>query len=103
MGQAATSAGSATPHGRAVGRYLMFGQIGSGGTATVHFGRLQGPDGFSRTVALKRLHPHLAGDPFFVSLLLAEARVAARINHPNVVSLLDLIRLDKGEVMLVMD
>jgi serine/threonine-protein kinase len=103
MGQAASSLGSATPHGRAVGRYLMFGQIGSGGTATVHFGRLQGPDGFARTVALKRLHPHLASDPYFVSLLLSEARLAARINHPNVVSLLDVVRLGSGEVLLVMD
>ena len=51
------------PHGRVLGRYLIFGEIGSGGTATVHFGRLRGPAGFGRTVALKRLHGHLATDP----------------------------------------
>src|SRR3954447_22911682 len=89
--------------GRVMGRYLMYGQIGSGGTSTVHFGRLQGTDGASGTVALKRLHPHLANDPFLASLLLSEAKLAARVRHPNVVSLRDVVRLDHGEALLVMD
>jgi serine/threonine protein kinase len=91
------------PHGRVVGRYLMYGQIGSGGTATVHIGRLRGQGGFARTVALKRLHAHLARDPYFASLFLSEARLGARISHPNVASLLDVVRLGDGELLLVMD
>jgi serine/threonine protein kinase len=91
------------PHGRVVGRYLMFSEIGSGGTATVHFGRSRGPAGSARTVALKRLHPHLANDPFFASLFVSEARLTAHVHHRNVVPLLDLVRLDDGEVVLVMD
>ena len=71
--------------GRQIGRYLLFGEIASGGMATVHFGRLSGPAGFSRTVAIKRLHPQFAKDPDFVSMFLDEARLAARIRHPNVV------------------
>ena len=39
-----------------VGRYAIFGEIAAGGMATVHYGRLLGPIGFSRTVAVKRLH-----------------------------------------------
>jgi serine/threonine-protein kinase len=46
-----------------IGRYTIYGKIASGGMASVHFGRLAGGAGFSRTVAIKRLHPHLAEDP----------------------------------------
>jgi serine/threonine-protein kinase len=70
--------------------------------ATVHFGRLLGPVGFSRTVAIKRLHAQYAGDPEFVSMFLDEARLAARIRHPNVVPTLDVVATE-GELFLVMD
>jgi serine/threonine-protein kinase len=70
--------------------------------ATVHIGRLLGPVGFSRTVAIKKLHPQFAKEPQFVSMFLDEARLAARIRHPNVVSTLDVIAL-AGELFLVMD
>jgi hypothetical protein len=87
---------------RVVGRYALYGEIASGGMATVHFGRLLGPVGFSRTVAIKRLHPQFAKDPEFVSMFLDEARVAARIQHPNVVATLDVVAL-QGELFLVME
>ena len=67
------------------------GLIASGGMATVHIGRLLGPVGFSRTVAIKRLHPQFSADPEFVSMFLDEARLAARIRHPNVVATLDVV------------
>ncbi|MBL8740837.1 MAG: protein kinase [Myxococcales bacterium] len=70
--------------------------------ATVHFGRLLGPIGFSKTVAIKRLHPQFAKDPDFVAMFLDEARVAGRIQHPNVVSTLDVVALE-GELFLVME
>ncbi len=87
---------------RDIGRYLLFGEIAAGGMATVHFGRLSGPAGFSRTVAIKRLHPNLAKDPEFVAMFLDEARLAARIRHPNVVPTLDVVATE-GEIFLVMD
>jgi serine/threonine-protein kinase len=87
---------------RIVGRYALYTEIASGGMATVHIGRLLGPVGFSRTVAIKRLHPQFAKDPEFVSMFLDEARLAARIRHPNVVSTLDVVALD-GELFLVME
>ena len=45
---------------RVVGRYALYHEIAAGGMATVHIGRLLGPVGFARTVAIKRLHPQFA-------------------------------------------
>ncbi len=87
---------------RVVGRYALHGAIAAGGMATVHFGRLLGPVGFSRTVAIKRLHAQYAADPEFVSMFLDEARLAARIRHPNVVPTLDVVAIE-GELFLVME
>lgn len=84
------------------GRYWLDDEIGSGGMATVHLGRMVGPGGFSRTVAIKRLHPHLANDAALGTTLLDEARLAARVQHPCVVSALDVVASD-GELFLIMD
>jgi len=70
--------------------------------ATVHFGRLSGPVGFSRTVAIKRLHPQYAKDPEFVTMFLDEARLCGRIRHPNVVPTLDVVATE-GEIFIVME
>jgi serine/threonine-protein kinase len=85
-----------------LGRYALYGEIAAGGMATVHLARLLGPVGFARTVAIKRLHPHLAKDPEFVAMFLEEARLAARVRHPNVVATLDVVS-DDGELFLVME
>ena len=85
-----------------MGRYALYEEIARGGMAAVHLGRLLGPAGFSRTVAIKCLHPHLAADPDFVSMFLDEARLAARIRHPNVVPTLDIVSTG-GELFLVME
>ncbi|MDB4939485.1 MAG: serine/threonine protein kinase [Labilithrix sp.] len=87
---------------RSVGRYALHAEIASGGMATVYFGRLLGPVGFSRTVAIKQLHPQFAKDPDFVSMFLDEARLAARIGHPNVIQTVDIV-VTSGELFLVMD
>src|SRR5580698_3096556 len=85
-----------------VDRYAIYDRIAAGGMATVHLARLVGERGFSRAVAIKRLHPHLAMDPDFVSMFLDEARLAARIRHPNVIQTLDVV-VAEGEVFLVME
>jgi serine/threonine protein kinase len=87
---------------RILGRYALYEKIASGGMASIHIGRLLGPAGFARTVAIKRMHPQFAGDPQFVSMFLDEARLAARIRHPNVVPTLDVVALG-GELFLVME
>lgn len=85
-----------------IGRYLLHDAIASGGMARVHIGRIVGPAGFSRTVAIKRMHPHLAGDPKFTTMFLDEAKLASRVQHPNVVGTLDVVVQD-GELFIVMD
>jgi serine/threonine-protein kinase len=87
---------------RVVDRYIIGDEIASGGMATVHVGRLVGQIGFVRTVAIKRLHRNLAKDPEFVSMLMDEARLAARIRHPNVVATIDVVSRD-GELLLVLE
>src|SRR3954451_22121414 len=85
-----------------LGRYAVFDAIGGGGMATVHLGRLLGPAGFSRVVAVKRIHPQNAQEPDYATMLLDEARLAARIRHPNVVTVLDVVVVG-GEVIVVME
>jgi tRNA A-37 threonylcarbamoyl transferase component Bud32 len=82
------------------GRYALFDEIAAGGMATVHLGRLEGAAGFARVVAIKRLHPQHARVPELVTMLLDEARLAARIEHPNVVATLDVLE-ESNEVLLV--
>jgi eukaryotic-like serine/threonine-protein kinase len=85
-----------------IGRYSIYGEIAKGGMATVHYGRLEGPAGFARTVAVKRLHGQFARDPEFVEMFLDEARLAARIHHPNVVSTIDVLA-QGDELFLVLE
>jgi serine/threonine protein kinase len=87
---------------RIVGRYALYEEFASGGMAAVHFGRLVGSAGFSRTVAIKRLHDPLARDPEFIAMMLDEARITSRIVHPNVVPITDIVA-DGKELLLVME
>jgi serine/threonine protein kinase len=96
------ASGSTNLTPRTIGRYALYGEIAVGGMATVHFGRLLGEAGFARSVAIKRLHAHYARDPEFVAMFLDEARLAARIVHPNVVPTLDVVIVDE-ELFLVME
>ena len=68
----------------------------------MHLARLMGPEGFSRTVAVKQLHAQFARDPEFVAMFLDEARLASRVRHPNVVSPLDVISCPP-ELFIVME
>ena len=85
-----------------IGRYLLFDTIASGGMASVHLGRVVGDAGFSKIVAIKRHHPQFAKDPYFRDMLLDEARLTARVVHPNVISVLDVIAA-AGELLVVME
>jgi serine/threonine-protein kinase len=86
------------------GRYAIYDEIAFGGMATVHFGCALGASGpaGSKIVAIKRLHGHLAREHEFVTMFLDEARVAARIEHPNVAPMLDVVATER-EVILVME
>ena len=71
--------------GRMFGKYRTLAVLGHGGMATVYLAAAQGPGGFSKLVVVKELRPELAEDPEFRQMFLAEARLAARLHHANVV------------------
>ncbi len=70
--------------------------------ARVHFGRLVGPVGFARTVAIKCLHPGFASDPGIARMFMAEARLTSRMRHLNIVPIVDVLAVE-GDLYLVMD
>ncbi len=84
-----------------IDRYELIGEIASGGMATVYLARLTGVGGFQRFVAIKRLHPHLAGEAEFVEMFLDEARLAAGIHHPNVVPILEVGATPNGYYLVM--
>lgn len=71
------------------GRYTLLGHIADGGMASVYLAQLRGDHRFSKWVALKVVHAKHAGDPRFEKMFLTEARIAARIDHPNVGQVFD--------------
>lgn len=85
-----------------VDRYELIHRLGHGGMASVYLGRAIGTAGFERLVAVKVIHPHLANEPEFVEMFLDEARIAAKIHHPNVCETLDLGE-DDGLFFMVME
>ena len=97
---AASSTAGAFPE--RVGKYEVLLPLGTGGTATVYLARTRGVAGFEREVALKLVHAHLRADEESRLHLLEEARLAARIRHPNVVPVTE-VDADACGVFLVMD
>lgn len=90
-----------TKDGR-LGPYTVEDRLASGGMAEVFVAHREGPHGFKKRVALKRILPELATDPAFVSLFIDEARLAARLDHPHIVQVFDFGEYD-GELVLVME
>jgi serine/threonine-protein kinase len=85
-----------------VGGYLLLRAIGSGGMADVFLARRDGPGSFEKLCVVKRIKPELAKDKKFVAMFLREARLAARMNHPNIVQIFELGEAD-GEFFLAME
>ncbi|MBL8950505.1 MAG: serine/threonine protein kinase [Myxococcaceae bacterium] len=82
------------------GRYTLIETLAKGGMAEVHLAREAG--GEQRLVALKQILPHLGEDPEFLTMFLDEARIAARLHHPNVVEIYDLGQHD-GALYIAME
>ena len=76
------------------GKYSLYERIGRGGMAEVFKGRIQGPAGFERVFVVKRILPHLSDDPAFVRMFVDEAKLSARLNHPNIVQIFELGAVD---------
>ncbi len=82
------------------GPYRLCFQIASGGMASVYLAIKRGPSGFSKRVALKRVHPHLTEEgEDFVEMFLDEARIASAIHHPNVCAVTDFGEVDGAYFM----
>ncbi len=73
-----------------IGKYSLLAKIASGGMAEIYLARMAGPAGFEKLVVIKRILPHLAEDTHFIEMFLDEARIAARLDHPNIVQIYDL-------------
>src|SRR5688572_3258789 len=72
-----------------LGRYTLRRRIGAGGMAEVWLAVAHGPAGFEKDVAIKRVLPHLAADREFIRLFIEEAKLVARLVHPNIVQVFD--------------
>jgi eukaryotic-like serine/threonine-protein kinase len=77
------------------GRYTVHERLGAGGMATVHRATLDIGDGIIREVALKRLLPQLTEEPQLIDDFVREAKLAAQLQHPNIVRILELGRIDE--------
>ncbi|MBS2015725.1 MAG: protein kinase [Deltaproteobacteria bacterium] len=85
-----------------LGPYELIQRIATGGMAEVYLARRAGPHGFQKVVAVKRILPQLAQDADFVAMFVDEARVCARLAHPNIVQVFDFGEHD-GELYMAME
>jgi serine/threonine protein kinase len=89
--------------GTQVGQLVTQRLLGRGGMAEVFLGTLIGAEGRARRVAIKRVPAGRPEEPRLAAMLVEEARIAARLSHPNIVSVLDLERDGEGRLSLVME
>jgi eukaryotic-like serine/threonine-protein kinase len=73
-----------------MGRYQLLAMLATGGMAEIYLARQTGIQGFERLVVVKKILPHLAKQKKFLDMFLDEARIAAQLNHPNIVQIYDL-------------
>src|SRR3712207_4457362 len=76
--------------GTMLGRYEVLGLLSVGGMAEIYLARTEGIGGFEKLVVIKRMLPHFAMQPEYVEMFLGEARLAAMLDHPNVVQVNDI-------------
>jgi serine/threonine-protein kinase len=72
------------------GKYTLIDRIAVGGMAEIFLARQAGLEGFEKTIVIKRIRPHLSNQKSFVKMFLNEAKLAAQLNHPNIVQIYDL-------------
>lgn len=85
-----------------VGKYRILCELGRGALAVVYLGRAGGRGSFKRLFAIKMLHANFAQDRAFIEMFLNEARIAARVHHPNVIAVYD-IDVESARHYIAMD
>ncbi|MDP3237908.1 MAG: serine/threonine-protein kinase [Myxococcales bacterium] len=78
------------------GKYTLIDRIAVGGMAEIFLARQAGIENFEKTIVIKRIRPHLSKQPNFVKMFLNEAKLAAQLNHPNIVQIYDLGRIGES-------
>ncbi|MCY1007734.1 serine/threonine-protein kinase [Nannocystis pusilla] len=78
-----------TTSGHIAGKYRMIRRLAGGGMGEVYLAAADGPAGFRKPAVIKRILPHFANDPEFVQMFVKEARLAAALDHPNIVRVYD--------------
>jgi TonB family protein len=82
--------------GTTFGSYELMEPIATGGMAEVYRARMRGMEGFEKIVAIKRILPHLSDNDEFVSMFIDEAKLAAQLQHPNIIHIYDLGRIERS-------
>lgn len=84
-----------------IGKYRLIAALGSGGMANVYLAVMKGRGGFNKLVVLKIPRPEVVDNPSALAMFLDEARLAARLNHPNIVQTFEVINEDGVEIMVM--
>ena len=92
----------AAPQNRRLGRYELRYRLAEGGMATVYLAQLAGNQGFHKWIAIKTIHDHIARNEKFIRMFLDEARLTARIDHPNACTVFDFGEAD-GAFFIAME
>ncbi|MEO8430481.1 MAG: TonB family protein [Acidobacteriota bacterium] len=85
------------------GQYEILERIAAGGMAELSKARLSGVEGFQKIVAIKKILPHLADNDEFITMFADEAKLAAQLNHPNIVHIFDLGKIEAGGYFIAME
>jgi serine/threonine protein kinase len=102
LASAASPAPGSLAGGARLGRYQIIRRLAKGGMAELYLARQIGGGGYEKVVALKRVLPHLAEDLTFVRMFLNEAKLAAGLDHSNIVHVVD-FGSEGGEHFMVME
>jgi TonB family protein len=81
--------------GERFGQYTLQEKIAVGGMAEVWKARMRGVEGFQKTVAIKKILPHMGDNADFVSMFIDEAKLAAQLSHPNIIHIYDLGKIGR--------
>ena len=84
------------------GAFRLINKVAEGGMATVYEAEQLGPEGFTKRIALKVIHPHYAKRTEFLRLFIDEAKLSANLMHGNVVQIYQLGEVG-GEYFIAME